>query len=193
MNTLSSLDDTDVVRETLVHKDAFGELVARYEAKLRRYITRLGVRNVEDQDDVLQEIFIKIYKNLNGYDQSLSFSSWAYRIAHNEAISHFRRKNVRPEGHAVDDGEEILALTSSGHNLMEELETHDDGRLLTEALHTLDPKYRDVIVLRYFEGREYEEIADILEMPVGSVATRIFRAKAALKKELTHTLSPTDI
>ena len=60
---------------------------------------RLGIRNAEDREDTLQDIFIKIYKNLNGFDTNLSFSSWVYRIAHNEAISAYRKKNVRPEGH----------------------------------------------------------------------------------------------
>jgi RNA polymerase sigma-70 factor, ECF subfamily len=181
--------DVEVVQATLAHKDSFGELVIRYEEKFRRYIRRLGIRNEEDQDDVLQEIFIKIYRNLNGYDQSLSFSSWAYRIAHNEAVSHHRKRTVRPEGHAIDDGDEVIALSGSGDDLMEELAAKDDGRLLGEALNRLDPKYRDVIVLRYFEGKEYEEIADILLMPVGSVATRIFRAKAALRGLLARTLT----
>jgi RNA polymerase sigma-70 factor (ECF subfamily) len=186
MNALEEQSDADIVRASLAEKEKFGSLVVRYEDKFRRYIRRLGVRNQEDQDDVLQDIFIKIYKNLNGYDQKLPFSSWAYRIAHNEAITHFRKRSVRPEGNAIDQGDEVIALSASNENLMKELEAQDDGRLLLSALHTLDAKYRDVIVLRYFEGREYAEIADILEMPIGSVATRLFRAKAALKKGLAH-------
>ena len=78
MNVLEPQTDADIVRASLTNKDLFGLLVIRYEDKFRRYVRRLGLRNEEDQDDVLQEIFIKIYKNLNGYDQALSFSSWAY-------------------------------------------------------------------------------------------------------------------
>lgn len=183
------LSDAAVVEATIANKEAFGVLVSRYEEKFRRYLRRLGVRNEDDQDDVLQDIFIKIYKNLNGYDQALSFSSWAYRIAHNEAITHYRRRAARPEGHSVDDGDDVLSLESSGHSLIEELSLKDDRRVLLEAVSKLDPKYRDIIILRYFEGKEYEEIADILTMPIGSVATRIHRAKHALKGLLAH-ISP---
>lgn len=178
--------DTEVIVATIANKDMFGLLVVRYEEKFRRYLRRLGVRNEDDQDDVLQDIFIKIYKNLNGYDQTLPFSSWAYRIAHNEAITHHRRRSVRPEGHAVDDGDDVLALEGSGHSLIEELSSLDDRRVVLQAVEKLDPKYRDVVILRFFEGKEYEEIADILAMPIGSVATRIHRAKAALKGLLSH-------
>lgn len=183
------VSDREAVQLTLENKDMFAVLVTRYEQKLRRYLRRLGVRNDDDQTDLLQDIFIKTYKNLNGYDQSLQFSSWIYRIAHNEAVSHFRRRSVRPEGNMVHDSDEVVSLLGSGDDLMRELTQKDDGRLLEEALGHLDDKYRDIVILRYFEGKEYEEIADILLLPVGSVATRLFRAKAKLKELLVTKLT----
>lgn len=189
MSSEAVQSDTDIVRETLVNKDAFSVLVVRYQDKLRRYVRRLGVRNEEDQDDLLQDIFIKTYKNLNGFDQALSFSSWVYRIAHNEAVSHFRRRSVRPEGSQLDEGDEIVTTLAGDDNLMNEIAGRDDGRLLRDALLKIDAKYRDIVVLRYFEGKDYEEIADILEMPVGSVATRLYRAKSQLRELLKTTLS----
>ena len=188
MSDPSSLTDAEVVVRTLENKEFFSNIVHRYEAKLSRYVRRLGIKNDDDIIDVLQDIFIKIYKNLNAYDQSLPFSSWAYRIAHNEAITHFRRKNVRPEGNMALDSHDIIETFASGDDLMKELTQKDDGRILREALTTLDAKYRDVIVLRYFEGKEYDEIADILEMPMGSVATRLYRAKDQLKHLLVSKL-----
>jgi len=179
--------DAEVVQSTFTNKDAFALLVHRYEEKLRRYIRRIGVRNEEDQDDVLQDIFIKAYKNLNSFDQSFSFSSWIYRIAHNESISHYRKRSVRPEGMQYDDGDTIISNLHDGDDLMGDIVSRDDGRVLREALERVDEKYREIIVLRYFEGKEYEEISDILEMPLGSVATRLHRAKARLKDVLTTT------
>jgi RNA polymerase sigma-70 factor (ECF subfamily) len=179
--------DAEVVQSTFDNKEAFALLVHRYEEKLRRYIRRIGVRNEEDQNDVLQDIFIKAYKNLHAFDQSLSFSSWIYRIAHNEAISHYRKRSVRPEGMQYDDGDTIIANLHGEDDLMDDIVTRDDGRVLREALGKLDEKYREIVVLRYFEGKEYEEISDILEMPLGSVATRLHRAKARLKEVLTTT------
>lgn len=188
MNPASGVSDTDIVKSTLTNKEAFSGLVVRYEEKLRRYIRRLGVRNEEDQHDLLQDIFIKVYKNLNGFDQTLSFSSWVYRIAHNEAVSHFRRRSSRPEGSQVDDGDEVVGMLPSGDDLIEEIVSRDDGRILRAALQKIDAKYRDIIILRYFEGKEYDEISDILEIPVGSVATRLYRAKARLRELLVTTL-----
>src|SRR5690606_8168284 len=93
--------DEMLVALSLEDKERFGELIERYESKLGRYIARLGIRTAEDRQDVLQEIFLKVYKNLNGFDPKLSFSSWIYRIAHNEAISWYRKQSVRPEGNLI--------------------------------------------------------------------------------------------
>ena len=111
--------DEELVRKTLDDKRFFAVLVDRYEAKLRRYITRLGVRDPEDQLDVLQEIFLKTYRNLNGFDTSLQFSSWIYRIAHNEAVSWYRKKNVRPEGHLIAASEELISFLRAKEDTQE--------------------------------------------------------------------------
>lgn len=181
------LSDAEVVTATLLERNNFGIIIERYEAKLRRYIIRLGVRNGDDGDDVLQEIFIKVYKNLNSFDTSLSFSSWIYRIAHNETMSWFRRRRVRPEGNLVADSEEALELIAS------RLDTPDivfdkaiNSEQITTALATLDPKYREVLVLRFFEHKEYDEISDILQIPIGSVGTLIHRGKKQLYTVLNH-------
>lgn len=163
---------------TLKDKQLFGQLVDRYEAKLTRYIARLGVRNPEDQLDVLQEIFLKTYKNLNGFDTSLQFSSWVYRISHNEAISWYRKRNVRPEGHLIAESDELLSFLSSKEDGQEEeFDRTINAEVINEALMQVDEKYREVIVLRYFEHKEYEEISDILKIPVGSVGTLLHRGK----------------
>ncbi|MEY2665749.1 MAG: hypothetical protein RLZZ480_854, partial [Candidatus Parcubacteria bacterium] len=135
--------DEEIVRLTLKDPNQYGLLMERYEAKLKRYIIRLGVRNVDDQLDVLQEIFIKAYRNLNGFDTNLSFSSWIYRIAHNEAISFYRKKNVRPEGHLVADGDEVLSFINSSLDAADV--TFDKSVNATQvgmALSEIDEKYR---------------------------------------------------
>jgi RNA polymerase sigma-70 factor (ECF subfamily) len=179
--TDEQVTDEVVVKQALQDKEQFGVLMDRYEAKLRRYIARLGVRNPDDQLDVLQDIFIKVYRNLNGFDPKLKFSSWIYRIAHNEAISAYRKKNVRPEGHLVADSEEILSFVSGS------LETADaafdktiNADEVNAALLKLDPKYRQVLLLQFFEHKEYDEISDILQIPIGSVGTLIHRGKKQL-------------
>lgn len=179
--------DEEVVRMTLGDKNHFGILVDRYQAKLARYISRLGVRDPEDQIDVLQDIFLKTYRNLNGFDTSLKFSSWIYRIAHNETISWYRKKNVRPEGHLIGDSEELLSFMSSkdkGVDVM--FDNVINAKLLNEAVGKLDEKYREVIILRYFEHKEYEEISDILKIPIGSVGTLLHRGKKQLADALNE-------
>ena len=179
--------DSDIVVATLADREQFGVLIERYEAKLRRYIARLGVREAEDQADVLQETFIKAYRNLNSFDQSLAFSSWIYRIAHNEAMTWFRRRRVRPEGNLVAEGDEVLEIIASNQDSPEvSFDKAVNAAVVSEALGKLDPKYREVLVLRFFEHKEYEEISDILQIPIGSVGTLIHRGK----KQLFSVLNP---
>ena len=179
------ISEQEMVAMALENKEFFGQIVAQYESKLGRYIERLGVRNAEDKEDVLQEIFIKVYKNLNGFDTSLKFSSWIYRIAHNEAISWFRKKNVRPEGHLVSSGDDILALVAAKQDGAEEDFDKDiNAEVVIASLEKIDEKYRDPLILRFFEHKEYEEISDILKIPVGSVGTLIHRGKQQLRKQI---------
>lgn len=184
---MTSRDMTDEEIVALIRKEPglFGHVIERYEAPLARYIRRLGVRNDEDQQDVLQEIFIKVYRNLNGFDTAMKFSSWIYRIAHNEAISWFRKQNVRPEGHLIADSEELLGFVKSEQKDQEShFDTQVNAEAIGRALAELDPKYRDVIILRYFEHKEYEEISDILKIPVGSVGTLLHRGKRQLREHI---------
>lgn len=184
--TLAELTDSEIVRKTLINRHFFEMIVLRYDEKLSRYLRRLGVSVHEDRQDVLQDIFIKIYKNLNGYDSRLSFSSWAYRIAHNEAVSWYRKKNIRPEGNLIASPDELFLYipdTTSPIELL--LDQTIDAKVLRDTLSTLEAKYRDPIILRFFEHKEYDEISDILKIPIGTVGTLISRGKKKLEKSLT--------
>src|SRR5689334_1965824 len=103
-----NLTDEQVVRRALEDPEEFGLLVERYEDKLSRYLGRLGLSGKEDREDVLQNAFIKAYRNLNAFDPELSFSSWMYRIAHNEAMSWFRARQARPSVTLDEEGERLL-------------------------------------------------------------------------------------
>ena len=188
MESLQMATDVEIVAATLQDTQAFAVLVLRYEAKLLRYIRRIGIRNVEDSEDVLQEIFIKVYKNLNAFDTSMSFSSWIYRIAHNEAVSFYRRRSVRAEGHQLPDSEDILTwLPEESATTPERLFDASLGiQAVAVALRALDAKYRDAIILRYFEQKEYDEISDILKIPIGTVGTIIHRGKKQLAEIIPH-------
>lgn len=190
MSSHNSLTDKELVSRSLQERAFFGEIVERYEAKLRRYIARLGVIDPDDRDDVLQNVFIKVYKNLNNFDQSLSFSAWIYRIAHNEAISWYRRLKARPEGYLAGEADMITTLLRDDGTEMpdERFDREVDSKILLRELERLDDKYLEVLILRYFEHLEYEEISDVLKIPVGTVGTLVHRAKKQLKDRLTTKL-----
>jgi RNA polymerase sigma-70 factor (ECF subfamily) len=185
MEDLKALSDEALVPIILETPNAFGVIIERYEEKLSRYIDRLGVHVYDDRLDVLQEIFIKSYKNLNSFDGSFKFSSWIYRIAHNEAISWYRKRSVRPEGHLVNDGEEMMLLVKDNNPGAEKLFDDQVGAAeLMRALDEIDLKYKEVLILRFFEHKEYEEISDIIRVPIGSVGTLIARGKKQLANEI---------
>jgi RNA polymerase sigma-70 factor, ECF subfamily len=93
----SEKKDEELVLISISDQDAFSELIRRYEAKLFNYIKRISSLSKEDAEDILQEVFIKVYKNLNGFDVDLKFSSWIYRITHNEVITNFRKFSRKPK------------------------------------------------------------------------------------------------
>ena len=176
--------DEELVRLSLKDKHAFAGLVERYERQLSVYIRRLGVGNAADCEDVLQDTFLKVYVNLNSFKTDLLFSSWVYRIAHNEAMSFFRKRKVRPHGNLVEDSEEVFRTLASELNLTDELMRKEDSKILQEVLRTLIPEYQEILILKFYEHKNYDEISDILSLPLGTVGTRLHRAKKYLKQAL---------
>ena len=184
------MTDEEIVRRTLLDKEAFTPLIERYEAKLTRYLERLGVGVHEDCEDILQNAFIKAYRNLNSFDQTLAFSSWMYRIAHNEAMSFFRSRHARPQV-VLDEGSETLLteLRDENSDTTHLAELRLSREELAKAFTVLTPLQRDVLTLRFFEDRSYAEISDILEVPTGTVSTLLYRAKRALREALPEPFS----
>jgi RNA polymerase sigma-70 factor (ECF subfamily) len=179
------LTDEAVARGALKDKEQFALLIERYEATLGRYFERLGVRVREDREDLLQNAFLKAYRNLNSFDPELAFSSWMYRIAHNEAMSFFRAKKARPQVVLGEEGQMLLTeLKDESADTTALADARLGAEQLSRGLALLDAKYRDVLTLRFFEERSYAEISDIMELPVGTVATLIHRAKRALRRAL---------
>jgi RNA polymerase sigma-70 factor (ECF subfamily) len=174
--------DEELVGLVLQEKAYFSCLIVRYEERLRRYVRRITNISEDDIDDVLQDIFIKIYTNLEGFDRNLSFSSWVYRIAHNAVISGHRKRSVRPEGHMADVDDDVLLNIVGDGDVEHDIDTQYLRQHLLSAMDEISPKYKDVLVLRFFEEKEYQEISDILQKPPGSVATLINRAKTQLRE-----------
>ncbi len=176
------LSDKDLVAIVLSDKEAFSAIISRYEAPLRRYIKRLGVRDKRDSEDILQNSFIKVYRYLRSFDNSFAFSSWVYRIVHNETYDFFRIKKRRPEITLGEESQHLFLAIEAEDNPEQVFDTAIDRKSIQKALEELDKKYRDVLMLRYVEEKDYRQISDILQIPEGSVATLIHRGKKELRK-----------
>lgn len=162
---------------------AFGVLMMRYQDKLMRYIIRKSSVPPEIAEDVLQESFIKAYQNINSFDADLSFSSWMYRIVHNTTISHWRKENIRPEGNQATVDDAFLAKIVDEGDLVADIDQDFLRQNIDRILRELPEKYREVLVLKYIDDKNYTEISDILKKPMGTVATLLHRAKAQFKKQ----------
>lgn len=176
--------DQALVAEALARPHAYGALVERYTPRLLRYARRLGCRSEQDAKDVLQETFLKAYLNLRSYDPDLAFSSWMYRICHNETISWFRKQRIRPQPAASEDELYILETLPDTRDLLDGIEQGLHRERLERALSELSADYREAIILRYFEEKSYEEMGDILQKPSGTIATLLSRAKKQLRERL---------
>ena len=161
-------------------KDSYREIIRRYEEKLSRYLHKF-ISDGDDIEDILQIVFIKAYKNLYGFDINKKFSSWIYRITHNEAVNHLKKS--RKKGRvALDDVEYKLIDEKS------DIGSEADRKLLKKDMEKvigrLDLKYREPIVLFYIEEMSYEEISDVLRIPKNTVGTLILRGKKIMKDNL---------
>lgn len=178
---------TDEQLVLLVKKNAryYSCLINRYEEKIKRYILRLSGAEKETLEDIVQEVFLKVYINLNSFNQELKFSSWLYRIAHNETISHWRRnKTAKASSVSFDELDFLKSVLGDGKNMEDQVYWKIDGERAVKAMEKLDEKYRAVLVLAFLEDKSYQEIADILKKPIGTVGTLISRAKKRLGEEL---------
>ncbi len=183
MNKQKVYSDSELIELSKENPESFGILMERYQSPLFHYIRRIGQFSKEDTEDILQEVFIKIYQKLNEYDEMMKFSSWAYRIAHNQVIDQFRKINARPQANTLEDGE-WEKIIHSGIRIAKNISDKDCVEKIKSEIREMPLLYREVLVLRFVEEKEYEEIMDILKKPKGTVATLIARGKKMLVQKL---------
>lgn len=182
-NDLTKLSDEELVQLSIEKADNYLILMKRYEKKLFWYILRISNVSKEDAEDILQEVFISVYKNLQGFDQTLKFSSWIYRITHNKTISHVRKIKTKPKTIDLEDGD-IFDVIANSKDMDIEVHSKMEKERVISAIEEMDIKYKSVLILRFVEEKEYSEISDILKIPVNTVGTNINRAKKILKEKL---------
>jgi len=180
---LADKSDIELVQLTLADQENFLYLVNRYESKLLKFIYRISGLSFEDSQDLLQEVFIKVYQNLNDFDQSLKFSSWIYRITRNQVISNYRKYKSRPQMSLFDLDLESCEQLVSGFDISQDIDQGILRKKISQVLAHLDSKYQEVMVLKYLEDKSYEEISDIIKKPVSTVGTLIRRGKIFFYQE----------
>lgn len=182
ISQMVELSDAELVRATLADANAYGWLISRHEAKLRRYVRRILAGRAHATDDVLQDVFIKAYLNLNDFDQSRAFAPWLYRIAHNESVSMLRKSSAGIQLVSGEDAQFFLEHVADPDDPSSLYWKNRSFEQLQKSLAALDAKYRDVLVLRYLEGQSYDNISEILRLPPGTVATLLKRGLTRLRE-----------
>ncbi len=180
----SAMDDNELVEASKSNPEIFGELILRYQERLFRFIRRISYFCIEDIDDIVQETFIKAYRSLNIFDTDLKFSTWIYQIARNATIDAIRKKQTRPQTVCLEQEDVINFLRSDGGDMQINLETKDQLRIIQRIISTLPHKYREVMILRFLEEKNYEEIMEIIQKPKGTVAALINRGRKILFDEI---------
>lgn len=189
---LASATDQEVVVLAREGRDAaYRELVRRYERPVFSLVYRM-VRDRELAEDLAQETFVKALNAIESYRPEFKFSSWIFKIANNAAIDHLRRRELNtlsldgsPNAETPDAVEATaLQVSDRSETPLEELEARELGGAIELAIGQLRPEYRACILLRHVEGRPYEEIAEMLSLPLGTVKTYIHRARNELRQSL---------
>jgi RNA polymerase sigma-70 factor (ECF subfamily) len=169
-------DEELAARVQAGYRAAFDVLVERYAPRLLRYGRRFTLDDAEDQ---VQEAFIKAYVNINSYDRRQRFSPWIYRIAHNEFIDAIRRRRREPV--PFFDPDTLFPHPVSAQSADDGIHGQQLRQMLDACLDQLDVRYREPLVLRYLQDLSYQEVADVLKIPTGTVGVRLKRGLAKLK------------
>jgi RNA polymerase sigma-70 factor, ECF subfamily len=193
----AALDDRDLAAMAAQGREAaFRELLARYERPVFSLIYRM-VRDRTQSEDLAQEAFVRAFNAIGSYKTSYKFSNWILKIAHNHTIDHLRKRrldtiSIHGSPHATTPEESArteLVVASTDENPHEYLEHKELGGQIERAIGGLRTEYRTAVILRHVEGYAYDEIAEIMDVPLGTVKTYLHRARAELRESLSHMTS----
>jgi RNA polymerase sigma-70 factor (ECF subfamily) len=184
------MEDSRLIREALGGDDrAYKKLMRKYHDPIFNFIFRM-IREREQVEDLTQEAFIKAFSSLRSFNEEYAFSTWLYKIATNNCIDFIRKHKLQM--YSIDkpveskDGDYTFELPDGSYEADQQLISDQRAVFLHQAIDHLPEKYRRVIQLRHNEERSYEEIAEILRLPIGTVKAHIFRARELLYKQLRH-------
>ncbi|MCB0262542.1 MAG: sigma-70 family RNA polymerase sigma factor [Calditrichia bacterium] len=188
-----SVDERKLEDQQLIQKarngdqKAFEQLLNKYRNLVYHVMLRM-VRNPQEAEDLCQEAFIKAFSALQSFNEEFAFSTWLMKIASNNCIDFLRKKKLRT--YSIDEPvkykDEQVQFELPDHDPTPERQIIDRERskMIDDAIQALPPRYRQVIVLRHKEEKSYEEISELLQLPLGTVKARIFRAREMLNKNI---------
>lgn len=184
----SSLEDDKLVKEALGGgEEAYKKLVDKYQRALYFHILKM-IKEKEQVEDLVQETFVKAFDNLSTYNKNYAFSTWLYRIATNHTIDYLRKKKLQTtsidEPVKTRDGDMKMQLKDDSAGTDRKIISKQRQKIVRQAIKDLPKKYRRVIELRHMQEKSYQEIADVLDLPLGTVKAHIFRAREMLYKAL---------
>ncbi len=188
------VDDKELVAAALKgDESAYGELLERFRRPVFSLVYRM-IGDREQAEDLAQESFVKAFNNLDSYNPKYRFSSWLFKIANNHAIDHLRRArlstvSIHGSPHAADaerEEETRIVLETHDESPEQEILALELGGEIEDAIRQLRSEYRTAVILRHIENRPYEEIAEIMDVPIGTVKTFLHRARAELREALAH-------
>jgi RNA polymerase sigma factor (sigma-70 family) len=186
----SRSEDSQLIKDALAGDDAaYTRLMKKYHDAIFSFIFRM-VHDREQVEDLTQEAFIKAFASLKNFNEEFAFSTWLYKIATNNSIDFIRKRKLQM--YSIDkpieskDSDYTFELPDDSYEADKELISDQRTVLLKKAIDQLPEKYRRVIMLRHSDERSYEEIAEMLKLPIGTVKAHIFRARELLYKQLRH-------
>lgn len=191
-NEISKAEDIKHINSAINgDQDAFAWLMKKYKGPLQNLIYRM-VSDKNEIEDLIQEVFIKAFNSLKNYNQEYAFSTWIYRIAINNTIDYLRKKKIETfsidsEG---DDDEDRpkFEIPDTSYSADANIILEQRQQIINDAINSLPEKYKKVIELRHKEELSYEEISEILGLPIGTVKAHLFRARELLNKYLKDKL-----
>lgn len=184
IENIQKLTDVDLIAKALHgREDGFEELVRRYQRPITNYVYRM-LNDYDSSLDVTQEVFIKVYNSLKKYSSEYKFSTWLYRIAHNAAIDHMRRNTMIQQSLETEnsDGTYQLQIESPNPTPEQDRELSEWRTEIEAVVKCLPAAYRDLILLRHSRDLSYDEIANVTELPLGTVKNRLFRAREMMRE-----------
>ncbi|MHC4971749.1 MAG: RNA polymerase sigma factor [Planctomycetota bacterium] len=180
MGRPTQMDDRELVQRIRDgDAEALRAIVERYQDRIFSLIYGI-VRDRHEVEDVAQEVFLKVYTRIQAFDERSKFYTWLYRVAANAAKDHVKKRSRRPAVALEED--EVLPAT--GDNPVQHAAAAETRRLVREAIAALPLRYREVLTLRELEGLSYNEIAAVLQISIGTVESRLHRARAKLKRRM---------